>query len=201
MSIFRCRMPHCEGETWQLRGVCDDCYFTRTTWLREMPAMYAATYTHIGPGARRRAPENIRLPSPFASAPINMAAYDAMHYAGLVVDTWAQVARWQVRRTASPKTWSGAAFVGNVAVLLRDDRRVTSSYVVGDYVHDLFCAYHGLMKIAAGYDAKRLSGPCPECDSVSVLARHAGLYAQCLTCGARFSHARLHTLDEVKVAS
>jgi ribosomal protein S27E len=201
MSSFRCRMPHCDGQTWQMRGVCDDCYFARTTWLREMPAQYAATYVHLGPGTRHSSAEAIRLPSVFAAAPINMAAYDAMHYAGLVVDTWAQMARWQTRRTASPKTWSGAAFVANVKVLARDDRRITSSYVVGDYVHDLFCAYHGLTKIAAAYESKRLPTPCPECDSVSVLARNAGEYARCLTCGVVFSHARLHMLDDVKVVS
>lgn len=198
MTTFWCRMPHCEGETWQARGVCDDCYFARTTWLRAMPALYAATYTHLAPG-RAPAAEAIRLPSVYGASPINVAAYDAMQRAGQIVESWVAVAR-TARRTAAAAT-SGAAFVANVSVLLRDDRRIVTSYVVSDYVADLFYAYHGLTKIAAGYETRRLSSPCPRCDSVSVLARNAGEYAACLTCGARFSHARLTMLDELRVAS
>lgn len=195
MSTFRCRMPYCTGETWQIRGVCDDCFLHRIDQLRGMGDLYARCYAQLVPGARIVAAERVRLPSPTGAVPLNIGVYDAMEYAAQVIGTWANLAR-PSRTHAYVKSWSGALFVANVKLLLRSDHRIVTSYVGPDYIHDVHSVYRRMVQIANPCESRRLTRPCPMCDNVSILARNAGEYAVCLTCGARWSHSQLLILEQ-----
>lgn len=197
MNVFRCRMPYCTGETWQSRSVCDDCFLHRTDQLRAMPDLYARCAAQLVPGSKIVAAERVRLPSPTGAVPFNIGVFDAMEYAAQMMGTWANLAR-PVRTRAYVKSWSGATFVDNVKVLLRSDHRIVSSYVASDYVHDVHSVYMRMLQIANPCESRRVSRPCPSCDCVTILARNADSYAQCLTCSARWSHSQLHILEQAQ---
>jgi len=196
MSVYQCAIRACANEVTLAGEVCDLCWEFRRHQLDVLPALYLAGHDELVPGNSAGGIDHVRLSRTLTTTPMSLVVYDVLEAATAKVAGWAYyvAGRANVDYGGLSRLSAGRAFREGVAILVGHDTVLATGRFAGAYVVDLYVTYCRLRSLTGALSDHRLDRPCPTCDATSVVVRHAGEYAVCLTCGGTWSEAEIRAI-------